>query len=80
MTYQSDCTLPDDLLSQIAEHGLEVLPELIRTVINAAMQLERQNHLGVGLYEHSPERRDRANGFKPKTVATRVGKITLDVP
>jgi transposase-like protein len=57
-----------------------VVPELIRTVINTAMQLERQNHLGAGPYERSPERRDRANGYKPKTVATRVGKITFDIP
>jgi transposase-like protein len=80
MTYQSDCTLPDELLEQIAEQGLDVLPELIRTIINTAMQLERQNHLGAGLYERSPERRDYANGYKSKTVATRVGKITFDVP
>ena len=80
MTYPTDCTLPDELLEQIAEQGLEVLPELIRTIINTAMQIERQQHLGVGPYERSPERRDRANGFKPKTVATRVGKITFDVP
>ncbi|MFN2138859.1 MAG: hypothetical protein ACK2U5_00145 [Candidatus Promineifilaceae bacterium] len=33
MTYQSDCTLPDELLEQIAEQGLDVLPELIRTII-----------------------------------------------
>jgi transposase-like protein len=59
---------------------LDVLPELIRTIINTAMQLERQNHLGAGLYERSPERRDYANGYKSKTVATRVGKITFDVP
>jgi transposase-like protein len=80
MTYQADCTLPDELLEQIAEQGLEAVPELIRTIINTAMQLERQNHLGVGPYERSPERRDRANGYKSKTVATRMGKITFDVP
>jgi transposase-like protein len=80
MTYKTDCTLTDELLDQIAEQGLDVLPELIRTVINAAMQIERQNHLGVRPYERSPERRDHANGYKPKTVATRVGKITFDVP
>ena len=80
MTYQTDCTLPDELLEQIAEQGLEVVPELIRTIINTAMQLERQNHLGAGPYERSPKRRDRANGYKPKTVATRVGKITFDIP
>jgi putative transposase len=80
MTYKSDCTLPDELLDQIADQGLDALPELIRTIINAAMQIERQNHLGVSPYERSPERRDHANGYKSKTVATRVGKITFDVP
>jgi len=67
-------------LDQIVEQGLEALPELLRTIINIAMQLERQNHQGVGPYERSPERRGHANGYKSKTVATRVGKITFDVP
>lgn len=80
MTYKADCTLPDEILKQVAEQGLEILPELIRIVINAAMQAERQAYLGVAPYERSPERRDQANGYKPKTMATRVGKITFDVP
>ena len=41
MSYQTDCTLPDSLLEQIAEQGLGILPELIRIVINRAMQAER---------------------------------------
>ena len=65
MTYESNCTLSDELLEQNAEEGFDVVPELIRTIINAAMQLERQNHLGVGPYERSPDRRDQANGYKP---------------
>ena len=80
MTYQSDCTLPDELLEQIADQGLDILPELIRTVINSAMQIERQQFLNAGPYERSPERRGHANGYKPKTVTTRVGQVTFDVP
>jgi transposase-like protein len=80
MTYKKDCTLPEELLEQIAEHGFEVLPELIQTVVNTAMQLEREKHLGVGPYERSQARNGHANGYKPKTVNTRVGKITFDVP
>ena len=45
MTYQTDCTLPASLLEEIAEQGLEVLPDPIRTVINAAMDIERQQFL-----------------------------------
>lgn len=80
MTYEFDCTLPDEFLEPILEHGLEALPELIRTVINAAMELERQQHLGVAPYERSQKRQGYANGYKQKTVATRLGKITFDVP
>jgi transposase-like protein len=80
MTYKTDCTLPDELLEQIADQGLDVLPELIRTVINTAMQIERQQFLNVGPYERSKERRGHANGYKPKTVTTRAGQVTFEVP
>ena len=80
MTYELDCTLPEAFLEPILKHGLDALPDLIRTVINAAMELERQQHLGVAPYERSEKRRGYANGYKPKTVATRLGKITFDVP
>jgi len=80
MTYQNDFTLPSELLEQIASQGFEVLPELIRIVINAAMQADRQRYLGAAPYQHSPDRQGHANGYKPKTVKTRVGEITLDVP
>ena len=80
MTYQQNCTLPNDLMEQIVTQGLDAVPEMIRTLINHAMQIERQDYLGVGPYERSPERRDSANGYKSKTVATRMGKIVFDVP
>jgi putative transposase len=80
MTYQSNCTLPAELLEQIAAEGMDALPELIRILINQAMQLEREQHLGAGPYERSPERRGHANGYKPKTVKTRVGEIQFEVP
>ena len=80
MTYQTDCTLPEELLEQIAQQGLDVLPDIIRTVINAAMQIERQNHLSAAPYERTADRLGHATGYKPKTVTTRVGKVTFDVP
>jgi putative transposase len=43
MTYENDCTLPKELLEQIAQQGMDVLPDIIRTVINTAMQIEREN-------------------------------------
>jgi putative transposase len=80
MTYQSDFTLSSEILEQIAEQGFDFLPELIRIVINAAMQAERQQYLQVAPYQHSPDRRGHANGYKPKTIKSRMGEITLDIP
>jgi putative transposase len=80
MTYRPEYSIPSELLEEIAEHGLDAVPELIRTLINAAMRIERQRYLGVEPYERSPERRGRANGYKSKTIATRMGKIAFDVP
>jgi len=80
MTYNDDCTLPAALLEQISSEGFEALPELIRIVINAAMQAERQKHLRAEPFEHSPDRQGHANGYKPKTIKTRMGEITFDVP
>ena len=80
MTYQNDCTLPNEILEQISEQGMDYLPELIGVLVNAAMKAERQQYLGVAPYERSEKRRDQANGFKPKTVRTRLGEIEFAVP
>jgi putative transposase len=80
MTYQQDCTLPADLLQQVSEQGFDILPDLIRTIVNAAMQAERQQYLKAEPYQRTSEREGHANGFKPKTVHTRVGDITFAIP
>ena len=80
MTYQADCTLPKEILETITAGGLESLPELIRILVNEAMKLEREQHLRAEAYERTPERRGYANGYKPKTVKTRVGEIEFAIP
>lgn len=80
MTYQSDFTLPAEIVEQVAEHGFDILPELIRIVFNSAMQAEREQYLGAAPYQRSSERRGHANGFKPKSVQTRVGDIEFAIP
>ena len=57
MTYQNNFTLPAELLEQIASEGLDFLPELVRIMINAATQIDREKYLGAGHYERTSERR-----------------------
>ncbi len=80
MTRPTDCTLSPDLAALLADQGLDALPEVIRIILNTAMQAERERHLQAAAYERTAERQGYANGYKPKTVTTRVGAITFDVP
>jgi len=87
MIYKNDYTfaqrhasLPKEYLEQLTEEGLESLPEMIRALVNQAMQIERDIHLNAKPYERSDERNGHANGYKPKTVKTRVGEVTFDIP
>ncbi|CAA9380284.1 MAG: Mobile element protein [uncultured Chloroflexia bacterium] len=80
MTNISDCTLPVDVFEHLIEGGFDALPDAIRVLINAAMLIERQKFIGVDPYQRTAERRAHANGFKEKTLQTRVGQLTVAVP
>jgi transposase-like protein len=64
------------LLSQ----GLDGAGEALRILVNEAAKIERAEYLGAQPHERTPERRDHANGFKPKTMLTRMGEVTFAVP
>jgi len=76
MTHQNDYTFA----SELAEKGLEAVPELLRILINNAMLVERSKYLQAEKYERTEERKGHGNGYKPKTVKTRIGEITFAVP
>ena len=80
MTYQNEFTLSEALLGQLTADGLEALPTLFQVLLNAAMQIERQKHLGAAPHERTQERTGHANGYKDKTLNTRLGQITVAVP
>lgn len=80
MTYQNDFTLSEALLEQLTASGLDALPTLFQVLLNAAMQIERQKYLGAASHERTEERTGHANGYKDKTLSTRLGQITVAVP
>ena len=61
-------------------HGLDGAGEALRILVNEASKIERAQHLNAHPYERSEERSGYANGFKPKTIMTRLGEVTFDVP
>jgi transposase-like protein len=67
-------------VESILRQGFEGMADSIRLLINEAMKIERSESLQAHPYERTEERKGHSNGFKNKTVQTRVGAIDLDVP
>lgn len=64
----------------LLENGLDGAGEALRILVNEASKIERAHYLNAQPHERTAERTDYANGFKPKTVMTRVGELTFAVP
>ena len=62
----------------VAQH--EGLPDAIAMLINHAMLVERQHHLGAAAYQRSESRQGHANGFKERELNTRMGSLALRIP
>jgi putative transposase len=80
MTHQTDYNLSANTLDELTRQGLDAIPELMRVLLNNIMQVERSKYLQAGEYERTADRKGHANGYKPKTVRTRMGEITFAVP
>ena len=80
MTHAVDSTVVEAAMELLSREGFEGFPEALKLLLNEAMKAERSAVLGAGPHERSPGRRGYANGYKDKTVATRVGELALKVP
>lgn len=80
MTHQTENNSIDTALQLLADNGQTELAEAVRIILNQAMRLERSQALAATPYERTDKRLGYANGFKPKTVGTRLGEMTLAVP
>jgi putative transposase len=69
-----------EILELLIDHGFDGMAQAMQTLVNEAMKLERSQVLGARPYQRTPERRGYANGYKPKTVHSRVGTLELAVP
>lgn len=69
-----------EAIELLSREGFDGMQGAIEVLMNEAMKLERSEALGAAPYERSEERKGYANGFKPKTVVSRLGELHLLVP
>jgi putative transposase len=58
----------------------DFLREIVERTVQAILETEMTAHLGADRYERSAGRKGQRNGYKPRTLHTRVGTLTLLVP
>ena len=58
----------------------KAFPAILAKLYDQTMIVEREAHLGAGAYERAGGRDGHANGFEPRTLQTRVGRLSLHVP
>jgi len=80
MTCMKENTQFDLAMELLITNGFDGLAGAITVLLNTAMRIERSRYLQAEPYERSQRRQGYANGYKPKTVKTRVGEITVAVP
>lgn len=80
MTYQTQNTAIQAAMELVSETGFEGMAQALQILFNEAMKIERARHLQAAPYERHEDRRGHANGYKAKTMNTRIGKIELAIP
>lgn len=56
------------------------LKEIVERVLQELLETQMTEHIGAAPYERSEYRKGQRNGYKPRTLRTRVGTLNLLVP
>jgi putative transposase len=70
----------EQLAQEILLEDPDFLREIVERVLQEMLEVEMTEHLGAAPYERSATRTGHRNGYKPRTLRTRVGTLNLAVP
>ena len=81
MNEQIQINSEQSLINLLFDEGLQsALPRIAEILMNTAMLIERERHIGVAPHQRSTERNGSANGFKPRSYQAGIGSPELSVP
>jgi len=69
-----------EILETLIDNEPGQFREVLRVLLNEAMKIERNQFLQADPYERNDTRRGYANGYKPKTLNTRMGPVRIEIP
>lgn len=72
MAGQKENSVLAEVVEVLNENGCEGFAKALTLLLNTAMVVEREQFIGAKAYERTEERCAHSNGFKAKTVKSRV--------
>jgi putative transposase len=79
-TDQKQDTPLSEILTVLIEQGADGFQSILEYLLNTCMKIERTQFLGAEPYQRTDRRVSQANGFKDKTLNSRLGKMRVHVP
>lgn len=71
----------DELMARFqAESEGDVFRTMLEVMCQQVMEAELARHVGADRHERTQGRSGHRNGYKPRTLKTRVGELSLQVP
>ena len=78
MAHQQQRNVIDQVMELLIDNGFDSMADVMKILFNEAMKIEREEALDARSYQRTSDRKGYANGYKPKTVDTRMGRMTVD--
>lgn len=75
-----DCSVNKEWLEGLFSENDEGLRKLVEAIVQSILQAEMTEHVAADPYERSSERKGLRNGYKPRKLNSRVGRLELKVP
>ena len=76
MTQQDQATVLERITELLVENGFDWLAQ----AVNEVMRIERSHALGAAPYRRTEGRTGYADGYKPRTLHTRIGPLAVEAP
>jgi len=70
----------EEIIEDVSGGGKDSLTKTISAIMNLAMRLEQEKAIEAGHYERNENRLGQRNGYKPKTLKTRIGELPVQIP
>jgi transposase-like protein len=70
----------EELVQDVLLDEPDFLKEIVQKALQRILEAEMSAHIGAVPYERSENRKGHRNGYKPRTLKTRVGTLDLLVP